>query len=60
MATAPKSNASALAIWAAMKDVKEGRTLPVPKHLKDTHYQGAKRLEHGQGYHTPTTIQADM
>jgi putative ATPase len=50
MATAPKSNASALAIWAAMKDVKEGRTLPVPKHLKDTHYQGAKRLEHGQGY----------
>jgi putative ATPase len=50
MATAPKSNASAMAIWAAMKDVKEGRTLPVPKHLKDTHYQGAKRLEHGQGY----------
>ena len=50
MATAPKSNASALAIWAAMKDVREGRTLPVPKHLKDTHYQGAKRLEHGQGY----------
>jgi putative ATPase len=50
MATAPKSNASALAIWAAAKDVKEGRTLPVPKHLKDTHYQGAKRLGHGEGY----------
>ena len=50
MATAPKSNASALAIWAASKDVKEGRTLPVPKHLKDTHYQGAKRLGHGKGY----------
>jgi putative ATPase len=50
MATAPKSNASALAIWAAMKDVREGRTLPVPKHLKDTHYQGAKRLGHGEGY----------
>jgi putative ATPase len=50
MATAPKSNASALAIWGAMKDVREGRTLPVPKHLKDTHYKGAKRLEHGQGY----------
>jgi putative ATPase len=50
MATAPKSNASALAIWAASKDVKEGRTLPVPRHLKDTHYQGAKRLGHGQGY----------
>jgi putative ATPase len=50
MATAPKSNASALAIWGAMKDVREGRTLPVPKHLKDTHYKGAQRLGHGQGY----------
>ena len=50
MATAPKSNASAMAIWTASKDVKEGRTLPVPKHLRDTHYQGAKRLGHGEGY----------
>jgi putative ATPase len=50
MATAPKSNASALAIWAAMADAKEGRTLPVPKHLKDTHYKGSKRLGHGEGY----------
>jgi len=50
MATAPKSNASAKAIWQAAKDVKEGRTLPVPKHLKDSHYQGAKRLGHGEGY----------
>jgi putative ATPase len=50
MATAPKSNASAQAIWSAMKDAREGRTLPVPKHLKDTHYQGAKRLGHGEGY----------
>ena len=50
MATAPKSNASALAIWSAMSDVREGRTLPVPKHLRDTHYKGSKRLGHGQGY----------
>jgi putative ATPase len=50
MATAPKSNASAMAIWDAMKDVREGRTLPAPKHLKDTHYGGSKRLGHGQGY----------
>ena len=50
MATAPKSNASAVAIWGAMSDVREGRTLPVPKHLKDTHYQGSKRLGHGSGY----------
>lgn len=50
MACAPKSNASAVAIWAAMKDAREGRTLPVPKHLKDAHYGGAKRLGHGSDY----------
>ncbi len=50
MATAPKSNASALAIWSAMKEVKEGRTIPVPRHLRDSHYKGAQRLGHGQGY----------
>jgi putative ATPase len=50
MATAPKSNASAMAIWEAMKDVREGRTLPVPKHLRDTHYKGSKRLGHGENY----------
>src|SRR3989440_12896907 len=50
MATAPKSNASAMAIWSAMEDVREGRTLPVPKHLKDTHYKGSARLGHGSDY----------
>ena len=50
MATAPKSSASANAIWKAMSDVREGRTIPVPRHLKDTHYKGANRLGHGQGY----------
>jgi putative ATPase len=50
MATAPKSNASCVAISEASKDVREGRTIPVPKHLKDTHYKGAKRLGHGEGY----------
>ncbi len=53
MALAPKSNASALAIWGAMKDVREGRTVPVPRHLRDTHYAGAKRLGHGQAYQYP-------
>jgi len=50
MATAPKSNASAMAIWDAMKDVREGRTLPVPRHLRDTHYKQSARLGHGEGY----------
>jgi len=49
-ATAPKSNASAKGIWSAKADVEQGRTLPVPDHLKDTHYKGAERLGHGKGY----------
>ena len=44
LACAPKSNASAMAIWTAMDDVKKGRTIPVPKHLRDGHYAGAKKL----------------
>lgn len=50
IATAPKSNSTMLAIDAAIKDVESGRTLPVPEHLRDAHYQGAKRLGHGEGY----------
>ncbi len=53
MATAPKSNASAIAMWSAMKDVREGRTIPVPRHLRDSHYSGAKRLAHGAEYKYP-------
>ena len=50
MACAPKSNASAKAIWTAAKEVREGRTLPVPVHLRDAHYRGAEKLGHGEGY----------
>jgi len=50
IATAPKSNSTVMAIGAAMKDVESGRTLPVPEHLRDSHYKGAKRLGHGVGY----------
>ena len=34
LACAPKSNASYLAVDAALDDVENGRTLPVPKHLQ--------------------------
>jgi putative ATPase len=50
IATAPKSNASARAIWKASEDVRSGRTLPVPEHLRDAHYQGAKKLGRGADY----------
>ena len=50
VATAPKSNASYLAIDAAIADVRAGKAGPVPGHLRDTHYAGAERLGHGAGY----------
>jgi putative ATPase len=50
IATANKSNSAYSAIDAALADVKAGRTLPVPEHLRDTHYPGAARLGHGKGY----------
>ena len=50
IACAPKSNASYMAISKAMEDVEKGRTLEVPTPLKDSHYAGAKKLGHGEGY----------
>lgn len=50
LACAPKSNSATQAIGAAREDIKSGRTIPVPKHLRDSHYAGAKQLGHGVGY----------
>ena len=50
IATANKSNSVITAIDAALADVRSGRTLAVPEHLRDGHYAGAKRLGHGEGY----------
>ena len=50
LATAHKSNTAYLAIDAALEEVRSGQTIPVPKHLRDTHYKGAKKLGHGDGY----------
>jgi putative ATPase len=51
LATAQKSNAAYMGGEAAAKDVKEGRTLPVPLHLRDKGYKGAKEVfGHGKGY----------
>jgi putative ATPase len=53
LATAPKSNAAYRALDAAIADVRAGKTGRVPKHLRDAHYAGAKRLGHGKGYRYP-------
>ena len=53
LALAEKSNAAYKAIDAAMDDVQNARLLPVPIHLRDSHYKGAARLGHGDGYEYP-------
>lgn len=50
VATAPKSNATYLAIDRAIADVRAGRGGAVPEHLRDAHYRGADMLGHGDGY----------
>ncbi len=50
LACAPKSNSATVAIGEAIHDIREGRLLPVPVHLRDAHYQGSKQLGHGEGY----------
>ena len=46
LAAAPKSNAATVAIETARADIREGRILPVPRFLRDSHYSGAKQLGH--------------
>jgi putative ATPase len=53
LATAPKSNRAATAIWDARRDVREGVVGEVPPHLRDAHYGGAESLGHGVGYEYP-------
>lgn len=50
LALAPKSNAVITAIDAAIADVKAGKVGPVPPHLRDAHYAGAKKIGHGSSY----------
>jgi len=56
LALAPKSNAVIKAIGAAQADVRAGLIGPVPAHLRDAHYAGAKRLGHGDGYVYPHDV----
>ena len=53
LATAPKSNRSALGIWQARADVQAGMGGEVPAHLRDASYRGARSLGHGAGYEYP-------
>ena len=50
LACAPKSNAAYMGLEEALTDIKEGRTLPVPKHLRDTSHKGAAKQFGHEGY----------
>ena len=51
LARAPKSNSVYAALSAAMEDAASSD--PVPLHLRDTSYPGARKLGHGKGYRYP-------
>jgi putative ATPase len=51
LARAPKSNSVIAALSRATEDAVSSD--PVPLHLRDTHYPGARRLGHGKGYKYP-------
>jgi putative ATPase len=53
VASAPKSNASYMAINMALKDVEQKKIGSIPVHLRDSSYSGAKKLGHGVGYLYP-------
>ena len=53
LATAPKSNSVINAINSAQADVRAGKSGYVPPHLRDGHYEGAKRLGNAVGYQYP-------
>ncbi len=53
IACAPKSNRSCMAIDQAITDIQNKEIGYVPMHLRDSHYNGAKQLEHGTGYLYP-------
>ncbi|MBI5633129.1 MAG: replication-associated recombination protein A [Nitrospirae bacterium] len=53
VATAPKSNASYLAIDNAVEAVRNEPAREVPDHLRDSSYKSAKKLGAGVGYQYP-------
>jgi putative ATPase len=47
IAQSHRSKIAANAIWQAVRDIRDGVDLEVPKAMRDNHYQGAKKLGNG-------------
>jgi putative ATPase len=58
IATAPKSNRSGLAYWAAVSDVEAQGSLPVPLHLRNAGHRAMKQHGIGVGYRYPHDYEA--
>jgi putative ATPase len=56
LALAPKSNAVIVAIDEAIADIRSGNFEPVPPHLRDAHYSGARTIGHGKDYVYPPNV----
>ncbi|GBG96906.1 replication-associated recombination protein A [Lactococcus termiticola] len=50
LALSPKSNAAYTAMDTAISDLGKYGNLPIPSHLQDGHYAGAKKLGRSEGY----------
>jgi putative ATPase len=50
LASSPKSNASTIAIGAAMEAVREQGDLPVPLHIRNAPTRLMKNMDYGKGY----------
>ena len=57
VALSPKSNSAYSAINSAMEDITSGKIGDVPQHLRDSHYMGSQKLEHGKGYVYPHSFE---
>lgn len=57
LASAPKSNASYIALNEAARAAEQSRQKQVPAHLRSSSYRGAARLGHGKGYLYPHDYQ---
>jgi putative ATPase len=53
LSIAPKSNATAQAIWRAEEEVAASGPLPVPAHLRDAHSPASRAHGAGKGYEYP-------
>ncbi len=59
VACAPKSNSAVAGIDKAMKDVENKRTGPVPLHLRNDAFKGAKEWGYGIGYKYPHSYEGN-